>query len=92
MFQVNYGQSNLAKMADRTGGEAFFQGLQTPISFAPFLDQLNVVLNNQYWLKFETPRSKKKNGEMRSIRIRTEQRDVDLSTAIARLRAGGGSE
>ena len=60
MFQVNYGQSNLAKMADGTGGEAFFQGLQTPISFAPFLDQLNVVLNNQYWLKFETPRSKRR--------------------------------
>ena len=92
MFQVNYGQSNLAKMADGTGGEAFFQGLQTPISFAPFLDQLNVVLNNQYWLKFETPRSKKKNGEMRSIRVRTEQRDVDLSTATRVFVPSGGSE
>jgi VWFA-related protein len=92
MFQVNYGQSNLAKMADGTGGEAFFQGLQTPISFSPFLDQLNVVLNNQYWLKFETPRSKKKNGEMRSIRVRTEQKDVDLSTATRIFVPGGGSE
>ncbi len=92
MFQVNYGQSNLAKMADGTGGEAFFQGLQTPISFSPFLDQLNVVLNNQYWLKFDTPRSKKKNGEMRSIRVRTEQKDVDLSTATRVFVPGGGSE
>ena len=92
MFQVNYGQSNLAKMADGTGGEAFFQGLQTPISFSPFLDQLNVVLNNQYWLKFETPRSKKKNGEMRSIRVRTEQKDVDLSNATRVFVPGGGSE
>jgi hypothetical protein len=78
-FQVNYGQSNLAKLADSTGGEAFFQGLQTPISFVPFLDQLNVVLNNQYRLKFETPPSKKKGGELRSIRVRTELKDVDLS-------------
>ena len=92
MFQVNYGQSNLAKMADGTGGEAFFQGLQTPISFSPFLDQLNVVLNNQYWLKFDTPRSKKKNGEMRSFRVRTEQKDVDLSTATRIFVPGGGSE
>jgi VWFA-related protein len=92
MFQVNYGQSNLAKMADGTGGEAFFQGLQTPISFSPFLDQLNVVLNNQYWLKFDTPRSKKKNGEMRSIRVRTEQKDVDLSNATRVFVPGGGSE
>jgi hypothetical protein len=92
MFQVNYGQSNLAKVADATGGEAFFQGLSTPISFGPFLDQLNVVLNNQYWLRFETPRSKKKNGEMRSIRVRTEQRDVDLSAAERVFVPGGGSE
>jgi hypothetical protein len=92
MFQVNYGQSNLAKMADGTGGEAFFQGLQTPISFAPFLDQLNVILNNQYWLKFETTRSKKKNGELRSIRVRTEQRDVDLSAPAKVFVPGGGSE
>ncbi|MGH9745823.1 MAG: hypothetical protein ACRD59_06905 [Candidatus Acidiferrales bacterium] len=91
MFQVNYGQSNLAKMADATGGEAFFQGLQTPISFAPYLDQLNVVLNNQYWLKFETPRSKKKGGELRSIRVRTEQRDVDISSA-SRVPVPGGAE
>ena len=80
MFQVNYGQSNLAKMADGTGGEAFFQGLQTPISFSPFLDQLNMVLNNQEWLTFSTPRSTKKNGELRSFRVRTEQRDVELSS------------
>ncbi len=92
MFQVNYGQSNLAKMADSTGGEAFFQGLQTPISFAPFLDQLNVVLNNQYWLKFETPRSKKKNGEMRTIRIRTELRDVDFSAPLRVFVPAGASE
>jgi hypothetical protein len=81
MFQVNYGQSNLAQMADGTGGEAFFQGLQTPISFAPYLEQLSMVLNNQEWLTFSTPRSKKKGGELRSFRVRTEQRDVELSSA-----------
>ena len=92
MFQVNYGQSNLAKMADSTGGEAFFQGLQTPIAFSPFLDQLNVVLNNQYWLKFETPRSKKKNGELRNIRVRTELKEADLSSASRVFVPGGASE
>ncbi len=92
LFQVNYGQSNLAKMADSTGGEAFFQGLQTPISFAPFLEQLNLVLNNQYWLKFETPRSKKKGGELRSIRVHTEQRDVELSAPSRVFVPGGASE
>ena len=80
------------KMADATGGEAFFQGLQTPISFAPFLEQLNTVLNNQEWLTFTTPRSKKKGGELRSIRVRSEQRDVDFSAPSRVLVPGGASE
>ena len=78
---VSWGQSNLTKLADGTGGEAFFQGLQTPISFAPFLEQLDMVLKNQYWLSFVTSRSKKPKGDLRSIRIRTEQRNVEISAA-----------
>jgi hypothetical protein len=76
---VNYGQSNLSKIADGTGGEAFFQGLQTPISFGPFLEQLDMVLKNQYWLTFGTSRSKKPKGDLRSFRVRTEQRNVEIS-------------
>ncbi|MGA7189130.1 MAG: hypothetical protein WBY66_11575, partial [Candidatus Acidiferrales bacterium] len=49
-FRVNYGQSNLAEITDKTGGESFFQGLQTPIAFEPFLKQLDMILKNQYWL------------------------------------------
>lgn len=79
--RVNYGQSNLSKIADGTGGEAFFQGLQTPISFAPFLQQLDMVLKNQYWLMFSAGRSKKEKGELRSFRVRTEQRNVEISSA-----------
>ena len=81
MFRVNYGQSNLAKIADGTGGEAFFQGLQTPISFGPFLQQLDMVLKNQYFLTFAAERSKKEKGELKSFRIRTEQRNVEISHA-----------
>ncbi len=40
LFRSNYGQFNLAQMTDATGGESFFQGTETPISFAPFLDRL----------------------------------------------------
>jgi hypothetical protein len=81
LFRVNYGQSNLSKIADGTGGESFFQGLQTPISFAPYLQQLDMVLKNQYWLTFQTQRSKKEKGELRGFRVRTEQRNVDISSA-----------
>jgi hypothetical protein len=79
LIRVNYGQSNLGQMADETGGEAFFQGLNTPIAFAPFLEQLDMVLHNQYFLTFTTERSTKKNGDYRRFRINTEQKNVEIS-------------
>jgi hypothetical protein len=81
VFRVNYGQSNLAQMADATGGESFFQGLETPISFTPFLEQLDMVLHNQYFLTFTTARSTKKNGELRSFHVSTEQHNVEISAS-----------
>jgi hypothetical protein len=80
-FRVTLGQSNLSKIADATGGESFFQGFQTPVSFGPFLQQLDMVLKNQYWLTWATERSKKPRGELRKFRVRTEQKDVEISAA-----------
>jgi len=81
LFRTNYGQSNLAQMTDATGGEAFFQGLETPISFAPFLEHLDMVLHNQYFLTFTTARSTKKKGELRGFRVTTEQRRAEIAAA-----------
>jgi hypothetical protein len=79
LFRSNLGQSNLSKITDATGGEAFFQGLQTPISFGPYLQQLDVVLRNQYWLTFAMPRSKKAKGDLRPFHVTTEQHNVEIS-------------
>lgn len=78
-FRASYGQSNLAQMADETGGESFFQGLDTPIAFTPYLEQLDMVLHNQYFLTFTTPRSNKKNGELRAFRVSTEQHNAEIA-------------
>ena len=78
-FRVNNGQSNLARMADGTGGESFFQGTQTPISFAPFLSNLDTVLKNQYWLGFTMNRGKNPKGSLQRFRVRTELKDVEIS-------------
>jgi hypothetical protein len=80
-FRVSLGQSNLSRISDATGGESFFQGFQTPVSFSPFLQQLDMVLKNQYWLSYATERSKKAKGELRKFRVRTEQKEVELSSA-----------
>jgi VWFA-related protein len=78
-FRVSQGQSNLAQITDATGGETFFQGTQTPISFAPFLAQLDMVLKNQYWLSWTTSRAKKAKGELRSFRVATELGNVEIA-------------
>jgi hypothetical protein len=81
MFRSTMGQSNLSKITDATGGEAFFQGLQTPISFGPYLQQLDMVLRNQYWLTMAMPLSKKPKGDLRQFRVTTEQTNVEISSA-----------
>jgi hypothetical protein len=80
MFRVNYGQSNLAQITDKTGGYSFFQGLQTPIAFAPFLEQLDTILKNQYFLSWNSRRPAKGKGDLRTYRIKTELRDIDISS------------
>jgi hypothetical protein len=80
-FRVSYGQGNLAQITDKTGGYSFFQGLQTPIAFAPFLEQLDMILKNQYFLSWNTKRPTKGKGDLRTYRIKTELREIDISSS-----------
>lgn len=78
LFRVTLAQGNLSQMADATGGHAFFQGLQTPVALAPFLDQLNLVLKNQYWLTVAANRTTKHKGELQRFKVTTELKDMDI--------------
>ncbi len=71
-------QGNLGRLTMDSGGDGFFQGVSTPVSFKPFLQQLNTILQNQYLMTFEAPASSKKGGELRPLNIRTEQNRVKL--------------
>lgn len=53
------GQGSLADLTASTGGYAFSQGTQTPISFRPFLDDLQKMLGRQYLLTFRPAPSPK---------------------------------
>jgi hypothetical protein len=44
-FLVLNGQGCLVRLAQETGGESYFQGSQTPISFRPFLDEIRGLLS-----------------------------------------------
>lgn len=71
-------QGNLGRLTTDSGGDGFFQGISTPVSFKPFLEQLNTILRNQYLITFQAAASSKKKGDLRPINIRTEQTKVKL--------------
>jgi len=79
MFRINWGQNNLAQLAEQTGGEAYFQGFQTPISFGPYLDQFADRLNHQYRLTVLAKPEKR--AAYQRIRLETEVPNAELVAA-----------
>jgi hypothetical protein len=79
LWRINQGQNNLAQLAEMTGGESYFQGLGTPISFAPFLDEFAERLNHQYLLTFLIKPGKK--PTYRHVRLETEVPNAELVSA-----------
>ncbi|HKG47463.1 MAG TPA: hypothetical protein VKB02_12085 [Pyrinomonadaceae bacterium] len=49
---VSNAQSSLLRLSDETGGLAFFQGTGAPVSFRPFIRELDVSLQKQAALTF----------------------------------------
>jgi hypothetical protein len=76
---VDQGQNNLSNLAAATGGDAYFQGHATPVSFAPTLDEFGARLAHQYLLTFSIrPQKKPSYGH---IRLETEVPNADLVVA-----------
>ena len=65
---ANYGQSSLNKLADDTGGEAFFSGTSF-VSFDPYLKEINELLDMQWVITY---RSNNTGSEFRRIEVRVE--------------------
>ena len=53
------GQGALEKLSSETGGRAFFQGRGAPVSFDPFLRELNTLLARQFALTYLSTHSDK---------------------------------
>jgi hypothetical protein len=79
LWRINQGQNNLSRLADETGGEAYFQGFDTPIAFAPYSDQFAERLNHQYKLTFLANAEKK--SAFRHVRLETEVPNAELVIA-----------
>jgi len=79
-WQSYWGQLYLSQLAERTGGEAYYIGFSgTPVTFAPYLDDLAHRFEHQYILAF-IPQPQTKAGWQR-VRLATEVPNVDLVSA-----------
>lgn len=79
VWEVQLGQSGIAKIADQTGGEYFALGLQNSISFKPYLDRFQTILDNQYYLVFQAVPTGK--GGLQGIDISTDIPNSDIAAA-----------
>lgn len=83
-FEVVNGQGCLGRLAAETGGDAFFEGLNTPVSFLPYLDKIQKMLGQQYLLTFG---AQPKSGDSR-LKVTAESQAVQL-TAPDHVRVPG---
>ena len=68
----------MGKIADESGGE-YSLGTQTLVSFKPYLDRLQRVLDNQYYLVFGAiPKNK---VGLQRVRISTESPGFEIAAA-----------
>jgi hypothetical protein len=77
-WEATSGQMDMARLSDQTGGECFYLGLQDPVSFAPYLDQLQKILDNQYLLSFSAVPDKKPG--LQRVKLSTPIAGVELSS------------
>jgi hypothetical protein len=78
-WRISVGQDNLSRLADETGGEAYFSGFDTPVAFAPFLEELASRLSHQYTLTFLAKAANK--ATYLHVRLETEVPNAELVTA-----------
>ena len=52
-------QGSLNRLSEETGGRAFFQGTQSPVSFEPFFRDLSTALSRQFALTYLSTHMKK---------------------------------
>jgi hypothetical protein len=79
MWEAQLGQSGVAKIADETEGEYYALGTQNAISFKAYLERLQSVFDNQYYLVFQAAPGKK--AGLQRVKISSEAANVDIAAA-----------
>lgn len=77
LWRTTWGQNFLSQLADETGGESYYIGFGSPVSFQPFLDQFMESQRHQYLLTF-LARPEKKSG-LQPIKVSIDTKDASLA-------------
>jgi len=78
-WEAQLGQGGVGKIADESGGEYFSLGTLNLVSFKPYLDRLQRVLDNQYYLVFgAVPKNK---AGLQRVKISTEAASFEIAAA-----------
>lgn len=72
------GQNYLQQVADATGGESLYQGMITPPSLVPYLDEFRKSLSESFLVTFNATANREKRDTLVSIKLKTEQGGVKL--------------
>jgi hypothetical protein len=75
-WEMELGLAGLSQIADESGGECFSLGTSQLVSFQPYLDNLQKMLSNQYYVVFEAVPRKK--AGLQRINVQTELSNSEL--------------
>jgi hypothetical protein len=78
-WQMNWGQNHLAQLTEETGGEAYMLGFGSPVSFAPYLNEVVEHLTHQYLVTFLVKPGDKPGFQ--AVRLTTEVPNAELVAA-----------
>ena len=80
---IGNAQSSLERLSSETGGRAFFQGTGAPVSFDPFLHELNTALEKQLALTYLSTHT---NKGFHKLQIRSSTPGVELTYPLGYIR------
>jgi hypothetical protein len=76
-WDLQIGLSGLSKLADETGGECFSLGTSSAVSFKPYLERLQKIVDSQYFLVFLATPGKKPG--LQRVKITTELANAEIA-------------
>jgi hypothetical protein len=77
-WEATNGQMNIARLSEQTGGESFYLGLQSAVSFQPYLSDLQKIFDNQYLVSFAATPGKE--AGLQNVTLSTEVAGVEFAT------------